>query len=69
MDKSKKQIAFEEERKDLSDRDLKVELLYSNWLNYTANEKNRKNTSNIVWIIVIGIVLTVINAMMSFGRL
>lgn len=58
--KSKAQIKFEEERKDLSDREVQMEVLYSNFLNYQTNEKIRQNTSKLVNIVVLGIIFSII---------
>lgn len=61
-EKSKKQQKFEMERADYSERDIQLEILYSNWLVQKATEKTRANTSTIVWIVVIGIILSIIGA-------
>ncbi|WP_164732309.1 hypothetical protein [Flagellimonas oceanensis] len=37
--KSKAQLNFEESRKDYTDRELMIELLYSNWKVQEATEK------------------------------
>ena len=60
--KSKKQKKFESELKDYTERDIQMEILYSNWLIQEATEKTRTNTSTIVWIIVIGIILSILVA-------
>ena len=62
--KSKKQTKFEEEREHYSEREIQMEILYSNWVIQSATEKTRANTSTIVWIVVIGIILSVISALM-----
>lgn len=62
-EKSKKQINFEKKREHYSDREIQIEILYSNWLIQAATEKTRANTSTIVWIIVIG-VLSIISAVL-----
>lgn len=67
--KSKKQVAFEEKVKDYSDRELMMELIYSNWAVQTATEKTRANTSTIVWIVVIGIILSIISAISAIGSI
>lgn len=56
--KTKRQLEFEEKVKDYTDRELMVELIYSNWAVQRATEKTRSKTSTIVWIIVIGIILS-----------
>ena len=63
-EKSKKQQKFESERTDYTDRDIQMEMLYSNWLIQAATEKTRANTSTIVWIIVIGIILSILATIM-----
>lgn len=65
--KSKAQQKFEESRKDYTDRELMLELLYSNWKVQEATEKTRSNTSTIVWIVVIGIILSIISAIVGVG--
>lgn len=64
-EKSKKQINFEKKREHYSDREIQMEILYSNWLIQAATEKTRANTSTIVWIIVIGILLSIISAVLA----
>ena len=61
-EKSKKQQKFESDRTDYTERDIQMEILYSNWLIQKATENTRANTSTIVWIIVIGIILSIIGA-------
>lgn len=61
-EKSKKQQKFESDRSDYTDRDIQMEILYTNWEIQAVIEKNRANTSTIVWIIVIGIILSLIGA-------
>lgn len=63
--KSKKQIKFEEDREQYSEREIQMEILYSNWLIQSATEKTRANTSTIVWIVVIGIILSIISALIT----
>lgn len=63
-EKSKKQLKFELDKTDYTARDIQMEILYSNWLIQEATEKTRANTSIIVWIIVIGIILSAIGAIM-----
>lgn len=60
--KSKAQLKFEESRKDYSDREIIIELLYSNWKIQEATEKTRSNTSSLVWYVVIVIILSIIFA-------
>ncbi len=62
--KSKKQLKFEENREHYSGREIQMEILYSNWLIQVATEKTRANTSTIVWIVVIGIILSILAALM-----
>lgn len=63
--KSKAQLKFEDSRKDYSDREIMIELLYSNWKIQEATEKTRSNTSSLVWYIVIVIILSIIFAIPS----
>ena len=60
--KSKRQSDFEEKRKDYTDREIQLEVLYSNWLIQESTEKTRANTSSIVWLVVIGVALSIISA-------
>ncbi|MEQ8418813.1 MAG: hypothetical protein RIB64_02330 [Arenibacter algicola] len=60
--KSKRQSDFEEKRKDYTDREIKLEILYSNWLIQESTEKTRANTSSIVWLVVVGVALSIISA-------
>ncbi|WP_421810547.1 hypothetical protein [Flagellimonas sp.] len=60
--KSKAQLKFEESRKEYSDREIMIELLYSNWKIQEATEKTRSNTSSLVWYVVIVIILSIIFA-------
>ncbi|ANH61358.1 hypothetical protein [Dokdonia donghaensis] len=63
--KSKKLQKFEADRADYTDREIQMEMLYTNWLIINATEKTRANTSTIVWVIAIGIILSVISAVMA----
>ncbi|MFT6601528.1 MAG: hypothetical protein ACJAZZ_000659 [Dokdonia donghaensis] len=63
--KSKKLQKFEADRADYTDREIQMEMLYTNWLITNATEKTRANTSTIVWVIAIGIVLSVVSAVMA----
>lgn len=58
--KTKTQQKFEDSRQDYTDRELMVELLYSNWKIQEATEKTRGNTSTLVWFVVIALILTLI---------
>lgn len=60
--KSKKQQNFESDRTEYTERDIQMEILYSNWAIQAATEKTRANTSTIVWIIVIGIIISLFAA-------
>ena len=64
VEKSKKQQKFETERANYSERDIQMEILYSNWLVQRATEKTRANTSSIVWIVVIGIIISILSVLM-----
>ncbi|WP_349351679.1 hypothetical protein [Flagellimonas sp. MMG031] len=63
--KTKAQINFEEKRKDYTDRELMMELLYSNWKVQNATERTRGNTSTLVWFVVIGIILSFISGLVG----
>ncbi len=54
-------------RKDYSDRELIMELLYSNWKVQHSSERTRSNTSTLVWFVVIGIITSVLSALIGFG--
>lgn len=60
--KSKSQQRFEEKVKDYTDREIMVELLYSNWKIQESTEKTRRNTSSLVWYVVIVVILSIIFA-------
>ncbi len=63
--KTTAQNKFEESRKEYSDREIQIETLYSNWKIQEATEKTRANTSTIVWIVVIGIIISVLFGIMG----
>ncbi|USD26859.1 hypothetical protein [Flagellimonas marinaquae] len=65
--KSKAQLKFEEQRKDLTDREIMMEILYANYLSYRSSEAVRSNTSKLVWFVVIGIILSIVSALIGFG--
>lgn len=64
-EKSKMQQKFNADRADYTDRDIQMELLYTSWQIRISSEKTRANTSTIVWVIAIGIILSVIMAIFS----
>ncbi len=64
--KTKKQQEFEESRKEYTDREIQLEILYSNWRIQASTENTRANTSTIVWIVVIGIIISIVSAI-PFG--
>lgn len=57
--KSQAQQRFEKDRDNLNDREIMMEILYANYLNYKSTEAVRSNTSKLVWFVVIGIILSV----------
>lgn len=63
-EKSKMQQNFEAERVEYTERDIQMEILFSNRLIQAASEKTRANTSTIVLIIVAGIILSIIIAIL-----
>jgi hypothetical protein len=64
--KSKAQLKFEEERKDLTDRELMLEILYANYLTYRSQEKTRSNTSMVVNFLVFYLLVGLVIAGMVF---
>ena len=58
--KSQKQIKFEEQRKDLTDREIQMEILYSNWVLQNQTGRTRSNISVITGILILGIILSVL---------
>lgn len=50
---------------DYTDRELMMELLYSNWKVQNATERTRSNASTLVWFVVIGIILSFISGLMG----
>ena len=59
---SKRQKKFNESHSHITDSPYELETLYAQNLMIDKLEKIRSNTSTIVWIIVIGIVLSIITA-------
>jgi hypothetical protein len=57
--KSKAQEKFENDRKDLSDREIMMEILYASYLNYRSTEGVRSNTATLIWFVIIGVVISV----------
>jgi len=58
--KTTAQQKFEESRKDYSDKEIQMELLYSNYTIFEATNSTKSNTGFIVWVIIIGIILSVV---------
>ncbi|MGB2525655.1 hypothetical protein [Flagellimonas sp. SN16] len=58
--KSKGQLKFEEDRKDLSDREIQMEILYACYIGYKTAERTRQNTSKLINLIVLGIIFSII---------
>ena len=58
---------FKSHRVDYTDRDIQMEILYTNWLIKDATEKTRKNTSTIVTIMAILIIISLLVSV--FGAL
>lgn len=63
--KSKAQQAFEEKRKDYSDRDIQMESLYLQWLIQNKTERTRANTSSLVWFVIIGIIIMAVTTFLA----
>ena len=65
--KSKRQQYFEDQRRNLSDRELQLDLIYSQKLLIETMDKVRGNTNTLIWWliaipIILGIILGVIFA-------
>jgi hypothetical protein len=63
--KKDKQVVFEGDRIDYTDREIQLEILYTNWLIRNATERTRSNTSTIVWIIIISIILIILSVLFN----
>jgi len=66
-EKSKKQQKFESDRADFTERDIQMEILYSNWAIQNATEKTRSNTLAIFWIIAIIFIISIIAAISQYA--
>lgn len=60
MSKSRKEN-FIEKNSELSDKEINVQLLYWQEVHYLKLESIRSNLSKIVWIVVVGIILSIIS--------
>ena len=61
VNKSDKQKYFEEQRKDWSDRELQMDMLYAQQILIDKMDKVRGNTNTLIWwLIAIPIILGVI---------
>lgn len=61
VSKSKRQKYFEEQRRDWSDREIQLEMLFSQQLLIEKMEKVRGNTNTMIWwLIVIPIVIALL---------
>ena len=65
MRKPTKQILFEEERRDLSDREIQMEMLYSNWIINSRMEIYRRKTLNLIWVLMAGVLLMFLSGFIS----
>lgn len=52
MKKSKQQQYFEDQRRNLSDRELQLDLLYSQKLLIETMDKVRGNTNTLIWWLI-----------------
>ena len=59
---------FLDSRKDYTEKDIQMEMLYLNWLNYLASEKTKANTSKVVWILVLSIAASVFATLWYMDR-
>ncbi|MCR9263341.1 MAG: hypothetical protein NXH86_04245 [Flavobacteriaceae bacterium] len=64
--KSKGQLKFEEDRKDLSDREIQMEILYACYIGYRTAERTRENTAKLVNLIVLGVIFSIIISVTLF---
>ena len=69
MKVSKHQEAFNEKYKDLSEKDYRLKMLYSQQVSLEKQEKIRKNLSTIVWVIAVLLMLSVVSAIMTIGSI
>tara|TARA_B110000046_G_scaffold6_1_gene17 strand:- start:154 stop:408 length:255 start_codon:yes stop_codon:yes gene_type:complete len=60
---------FKSHRVDYTDRDIQMEILYTNWLIKDATEKTRKNTSTIVTIMAILIIISLLVSVQVLGAI
>jgi len=50
--KSKKQRLFEDQRRELSDREIQIELLYAQQIMINKLDKVRGNTNTLIWWLI-----------------
>ncbi|SHK72235.1 hypothetical protein SAMN04488007_3667 [Maribacter aquivivus] len=62
---SEKHRKFVNEREDWTDRQIQLSQVYYLRLIQDATERTRSNTSTIVWIVVIGIVISILGALVG----
>ena len=68
--KSRNQRYFEEQRKECSDRELQMELLYAQQILIEKMDKVRGNTNTLVWwLIVLPFIFGLILKMLGLGSL
>ncbi|MEK6155337.1 hypothetical protein WIW50_18860 [Flavobacteriaceae bacterium 3-367] len=58
--RSLNQLKFEKAREEYADREILMELLYSNWIIQQKSERNRKNISIITWILIIYVIMSIL---------
>lgn len=56
-----KKEAFIKKNSELSEKEISLEVLYFQQVNYLKLEAIRGNLSKIVWIVVVGIILSIIS--------
>lgn len=62
------QEKFGSDRLHYTDREIQMEILYSNWSIQKATENTRANTSAMVWVMAVIIIITVAGwILMSLG--
>ena len=66
--KTNVQVEFENDKQDYTDRDIQMEILYTNLLLTKRIERVRSDSSKIVWIIVISTVLTILGTLIGLNR-
>ena len=70
VSKPKRQKYFEQQRKDWSDREIRMEMLYAQQILIEKTDKVRGNTNTMIWfLIVIPIILAFLAFIISISSL